>query len=480
MKDSNSKNNNKKEVEPQRYKEFFNSFNEVSETDEVLQQLASLNFNEDKSINMQNSNINMSILDSKLGLNEEDKNIQNIQEQKQQQNINNSVINSNNNNYDEKPLSIILLKEKINRIIITMQGLNFNDKNLNNLNEFIPHLNNIEQKNYKYIDKLLDVYVELLLRIKNEIRVQENFIQKLNEVSLSVENYEKKNLLNQKIIKDKENEVSFLMNQLNLEKYKNRDNSKSMILEISSLKKENEELTNTILLYKNKLRKTEADYIVTQEKFNNLLEKEKKNKISSFISNLDEKNENGLNSSKMNDKYFSIKKLNMSLTFLIKEINRMLIKYDSILNQLKNNNNSEQDKVIDLNCHIETNLLLDEANMKIFRKNFLYNMERIFKKIENIDNKYIKEVNINNNNEAKGAWKKNIINKKTNEEINSIFKNNKNNNNENNGINDINDEKHFKNNISQKWYDKYNYKKIGYVFDKEKVITCEDDDNGGK
>ena len=480
MKNTNGKNNNKKEEDQQRYKDIFNSFNEVSETDEVLQQLAALNFNEDKSLNLQNSNINITILKSKLGLNEEDKNIPNIQEQEQQQNININI-DSNNNNNDEKPLSIILLKEKINRIIITMQGLNFNDKNLNNLNEFIPHLNNIEQKNYKYIDKLLDVYVGLLIRIKDEIKVKENFIQKLNDVSLGVENYEKKNLINQKIIKDKENEVLLLMNKLNLEKEKNKDNSKSIIIEINSLKKENEELTNTILLYKNKLRKTEADYVVMQEKMKNLMEKENKNKISSFISNSDDKNENGLNNSKMNDKYFSIKKLNMSLTYLIKEINRMLIKYDSILIKLLNNKN--QDKVIDLNCNIETNLLLDEANMKIFRKNFLYNMDRIFKKIENIqkDNKYIKEININNS-EAKGAWKKNIINKKTNEEIKSIFKNNKNNNNnnENNGISDINDEKDFKKNISAKWYDKYNNKKIGYVFDKEKVITCEDDDNGGK
>ena len=480
MKNTNGKNNNKKEEDQQRYKDIFNSFNEVSETDEVLQQLAALNFNEDKSLNLQNSNINITILKSKLGLNEEDKNIPNIQEQEQQQNININI-DSNNNNNDEKPLSIILLKEKINRIIITMQGLNFSEKNYNNLNEFIPYLNNIEQKNYKYIDKLLDVYVGLLIRIKDEIKVKENFIQKLNDVSLGVENYEKKNLINQKIIKDKENEVLLLMNKLNLEKEKNKDNSKSIIIEINSLKKENEELTNTILLYKNKLRKTEADYVVMQEKMKNLMEKENKNKISSFISNSDEKNENGLNNSKMNDKYFSIKKLNMSLTYLIKEINRMLIKYDSILIKLLNNKN--QDKVIDLNCNIETNLLLDEANMKIFRKNFLYNMDRIFKKIENIqkDNKYIKEININNS-EAKGAWKKNIINKKTNEEIKSIFKNNKNNNNnnENNGISDINDEKDFKKNISAKWYDKYNNKKIGYVFDKEKVITCEDDDNGGK
>ena len=486
MKDQKGNNNNKKGEEQQRYKDIFNSFNEVSETDEVLHQLATLNFSEVKNINLNNKNC--------ANKNEEEQNIfnelnfQNINNEEQLSNL--ITNNTNNNINDEKPLSLILLKEKINRIYITMQGLNFNEKNLNNLNEFIPYLYNIEQKQYKYIDKLLDVYVELLSRIKEEINVKEKFIQKLNSVSLGIENYEKKNLINQKKIKDKENEIIMLMNKLNLEKEKNKDNSKSIIFEINSLKKENEELTDTILIYKNKLRKAEADYQVIQGKIQNLLEKENKNKFSSFISNSEEKNENGLNNSKINDKYFSIKKLNMSLTYLLKEINKLLVKYDTSLIKLINNKNNLQDKVIDLNCNIETNLLLDDANMKIFRKNFLYNMDRIFKKIELIekDKNSIKEIKINakinnDNNDIKGAWKKNSL-KKSNNEIKSIIINKKIENNNTDGNNGsaigINDEKHFKNNISPKWYDKYNNKKIGYVFDKEKVITCEDDDNGGK
>ena len=484
MKDPNG-NNNKKDDEIQRYKDIFNSFNEVSETDEVLHQLAALNFNEEKKTNI-NKNDNIK---SKLDINEEEQNILN-EINFQNININNEEqLNINNN--DEKPSSLILLKEKINRIYITMQGLNFKDNYLNYLNDFVPYLHNIEQKNYKYIDKLFDVYFELLSRIKQEINLKDKFIQKLNNVSLGIENYEKKNIINQKKIKDKENEIIILMNKLNLEKEKNKDNSKSILLENNSLKKENSELTDTILLYKNKLRKTESDYQVIQEKIKNLLEKENKSKLLSFISNPEEKNENGLNN-KINDKYFSIKKLNMSLTYLLKEINKMLIKYDNSLIKLINNKNNSQDKVIDLNCNIETNLLLDEANMKIFRKNFLYNMDRIFKKIELIPKnnkdikeiKNIKEIQINskiNNNEIKGAWKKNIINKKVNDEGNNINNSKLNNSNiDNNGNGDINDQKHFKNNISSKWYDKYNNKKIGYVFDKEKVITCEDDDNGAK
>ena len=185
MKDQKGNNNNKKGEEQQRYKDIFNSFNEVSETDEVLHQLATLNFSEVKNINLNNKNC--------ANKNEEEQNIfnelnfQNINNEEQLSNL--ITNNTNNNINDEKPLSLILLKEKINRIYITMQGLNFNEKNLNNLNEFIPYLYNIEQKQYKYIDKLLDVYVELLSRIKEEINVKEKFIQKLNNVSLGIENY---------------------------------------------------------------------------------------------------------------------------------------------------------------------------------------------------------------------------------------------------------------------------------------------------
>ena len=313
------------------------------------------------------------------------------------------------------------------------------------------------------------MFIALISRIKDEINVKNKFIQKLNEVSLDIENYEKKNIINQRVIKDKENEMIILMNKLNIEKEKNEDKSKSVYLELNSLKKENQELADTILIYKNKLRKTEADLQVINEKYKNNSIKETTTR-SSLISQEDEMSQNGLNNSKINDnKYFNIKKLNMSLTYLLKEINKMIVKYDnSLINLL--NKKINLDKVVDLNCNIETNLLLDDANMKIFRKNFLYNMERIYKKIEifqkgNVDYREFKS--------SKNLWI-NDINK-------SVMSNNKSNISiNNNESSDINNDKHFKNNISSKWYDNYNNKKIGYVFDKEKVITCEDDDNGAK
>ena len=441
MKDPNGKKINNKDDEMQRYKDFFNSFNEASETDEVLHQLANLNFGEEKTKFNKNSNNEGNISKIKF------------------ENYNN---NNNEINKEEKPISIVLLKEKINRICISLQGLNFKEKELKNLTDFIPCLNNFEQRKFPQIDKLLDVFINLISRIKEEANVKNKFIQKLNEVSFDIENYEKKNIINQRVIKDKENEIILLMNKLNAEKEKSQDKSKSVFLELNSLKKENQELTDTILIYKNKLRKVEAELQVINEKYKNNPAKE--NKIRKSLSNEEDNSENGLNNSKIIDnKYFSIKKLNMSLIYLLKEINKMIVKYDSLLINLLTKK-INLDKVTDLNCNIETNLLLDDANMKIFRKSFLYNMERIYKKIEilqkgNMDSREIKS-NINLNNNVNNNDKGNLSN--------------------NNGSGSNSKEKHFKNNISPKWYDNYNNKKIGYVFDKEKVITCEDDDNGAK
>jgi hypothetical protein len=441
MKDPNGKKINNKDDEMQRYKDFFNSFNEASETDEVLHQLANLNFGEEKT--KFNKNINNEGNISKIKF----------------ENYNN---NNNEINKEEKPISIVLLKEKINRICISLQGLNFKEKELKNLTDFIPCLNNFEQRKFPQIDKLLDVFINLISRIKEEANVKNKFIQKLNEVSFDIENYEKKNIINQRVIKDKENEIVLLMNKLNAEKEKSQDKSKSVFLELNSLKKENQELTDTILIYKNKLRKVEAELQVINEKYKNNPANE--NKIRKSLSNEEDNSENGLNNSKIIDnKYFSIKKLNMSLIYLLKEINKMIVKYDSLLINLLTKK-INLDKVTDLNCNIETNLLLDDANMKIFRKSFLYNMERIYKKIEilqkgNMDSREIKS-NINLNNNVNNNDKGNLSN--------------------NNGSGSNSKEKHFKNNISPKWYDNYNNKKIGYVFDKEKVITCEDDDNGAK
>ena len=85
-----------------------------------------------------------------------------------------------------------------------------------------------------------------------------------------------------------------------------------------------------------------------------------------------------------NEKYLAIKKLNINLVYLLKEINKNLFKYDYILNKLyiEKINKVEEDnktnyKIENLNYGIEINLLIDENNYKKLYKHFMFNMDII-------------------------------------------------------------------------------------------------------
>ena len=479
MKDSKPDNNipnqtDKNSQEPQRFEHFFNSFNDTTETDEVLKQLANFNFSD---FEANKSNNKSSILEY------DEDNIFNNNEENTEKMISNSN-NGNNSNIDNNNISEFLLKQKINRICITMQGFNFKEKDFIGLIDFIPNLSDINPKNYNSLDKLLNVFINLLQRIKEDSLFKEKLIQQLNQNSLNTENYEKKYIQLQMALKEKEKQINVLTNKLNIEKEKIKDSNKSSQFEINSLKKENQELNNMIIEYKNQLRKLEADYKVLKEK--NINEKSN-NSIDLKINNANNNEYDFDNSSKIienpktKDKYFTVKKLNMSFTYLLKEINKMLCKYDSSLNII---NKIKNDKIIDLNCNIETNLLIDEANMKIFRKNFLYNMDKILKKIEKIQtgNKDKRELKncekneIKEIKEIKGEWRN-----RNNDYSNIMEKIGLKSKDRNNKEDDNKEESHFSNNISEDWINKIDSnKQVGYVFDKDKVISCKDEDNGAK
>ena len=475
----------------------------------------------------------------------------------------------NDEDNENENLSEFLLKEKINRICTSFQGYSLSQKCYIYLNNFIPLLPELNQKLYKPIDNLFDVFIELLTRIKQEFAVKENLIHKLNDISLNNEGYEKKLLKLKKEIKNKEREICTLINKVNLEKEKKEDNSKSKILEINSLKKENLQLNNKLTLFKNQIRKTEADYKAIQNKLKYyIMERENKNNSSNFDNNSIKGNNSKLTQQQEdynninNEKYLAIKKLNMNLVYLLKEINKNLCKYDYGLNKLyiEKMNKAEEDnemdyEIEDLNSEIETNLLVDENNNKKLYKHFMFNMDIINSKIidilkkntqilqnfskVNVDNKNkhnknkkegeddrIKNkvnyefnntnnynnnndkinINIRNNNIANNVKKNknnynlnnyyrlnnsvntdniNIKNKKS--DINNIVNKNKSNTRKSflNFYN--NDDKDLEENIETRavieptWYDNLQNKNVGYVFDKNKILTCNDDEiNGAK
>ena len=311
--------NNKKDDSLDKY---FKPMEDNHETDDILKELENLNLSEEKSFDMPQK-----IFEPLSGKNAEqkkkDNNSSNKKEKKINKNIDNdeelSNLNNNNNDNNEKysrfnllneiknennngnndnnkqlldeilsngedneKLSEFLLKEKLNRICASIQGYTLNQKCYQNLNNFIPFLTEISQNLYQPLDKLFDVFIELLMRIKQEFNVKENLIHKLNDISLNNEGYEKKILKLKKEVKEKEREIGSLINKVNTEKEKIKDNSKTKILEINSLKKENQQLNNKLTLYKNQIRKTEADHKAIQNKLKYyIFERENKDNINS-------------------------------------------------------------------------------------------------------------------------------------------------------------------------------------------------------
>ena len=181
-------------------------------------------------------------------------------------------------------------------------------------------------------------------------------------------------------------------------------------------------------LYKNKIRKIEADNKALQNKLRlYFYEKENRSNYSTNItneknnilnninintnSNINNNNTNKDNNTNNNqeefkinnEKYLLIKRLNMSLVYLLKDINKNICKYDFSLNKIINEIQENNYEIEDLDKNIETNILIDKNNCKTLCKNFLFNMDVVNNKIIDIlkhkDDLFEKKIfNINDNN----------------------------------------------------------------------------------
>ena len=418
---------------------YFNPIEESHESEDILKKLDNLNFSEETSFEMpqkifeplaQNNSNPININNKKN--NEKNKNeklskydLISDNNNNKEENKNDLYYNSYNNpineeNYKEndsngqlnnniitkKEITEITLKEKLNSICLSLQGYTLKPKCYENLNNFIPCLTKISKELYQPFDLVLDVFIELLYRMKEEFNVKENLIQKLNNISVINDGYDKKILKLKKEIKDKDKEIGSLINKITFEKDKIKDNSKSKILEINSLKKENHTLNNRINLYKNKIRKMEADNKALQNKLRlYFFEKENRANYSTNINNeknnfINVNNSNNINTNKdsnnknnnnqeefkiNNEKYLLIKRLNMSLVYLLKDINKNICKYDFSLNKIINDEiQGKNYEIDDLDENIETNILIDKDNCKTLCKNFLFNMDVVNNKIIDI------------------------------------------------------------------------------------------------
>ena len=336
--------------------------------------------------------------------------------------ISNILINNNKNeeiNKDNNEKNnLLLLKEKINRICMLVQNYNINQKcyyKMSNLIYLINELNN--NQCYKPIDYALDVILELLSKIKDEYKIKDELINKLNNISLNKEDYEKKifEIKKELIYKEKEIENLKRTKKNNIDKKEIMDNSNQKLLsEINNMKIENNFLFNTVLSYKNQFKKICYEYKNLYDKYkiclgeiDNIDKKEKKyfikDNLYSFTLNMKSTNNEIKSNSfnKANDIFSNnsvIKKLVNDLISLLMDINKMLFKYDFALVKMSKINNFKTplNDIKDLNPNIDINYLLNEHNYRIFSKYFLCNMDIIYNKIIN-SIKGNKNVNSNKN-----------------------------------------------------------------------------------
>jgi len=360
-----------------------------------------------------------------------------------------SVLENENKDNTENKVTIGLINEKIENINILMKDMKEIDKKLKKkdlnkiLNNYIINLKESEIKNnnlYEPINELLDFINELLISIQNHSLKSNNKIGN-EKIILKLQNE----------IKEKDKEIGELMNKMNLEKNKLEDSFKSNNVEIINLRKSNKELYNKLQNCQKHISKLEINNSTLEEKLNKIILEKTSKTISSstsvrttFIGSIPKMEPISLDSSiitqiqpqksidnknKLNDKLSISKKLNLNLIDLLKEINNMICHYDTFLNKECGGNKNMSNLVKNLYNSMDVNALNEDKKMKMLKQDFMRNMDKVYKKLE----EFIKEVNTNNNNTrpfVKNNSSNKVIIKK--EKKNSVNKSNLANNTKNN------------------------------------------------
>ena len=359
-----------------------------------------------------------------------------------------SVLENENKDNTENKVTIGLINEKIENINILMKDMKEIDKKLKKkdlnkiLNNYIINLKESEIKNnnlYEPINELLDFINELLISIQNHSLKSNNKIGN-EKIILKLQNE----------IKEKDKEIGELMNKMNLEKNKLEDSFKSNNVEIINLRKSNKELYNKLQNCQKHISKLEINNSTLEEKLNKIILEKTSKTISSstsvrttFIGSIPKMEPISLDSSiitqiqpqksidnknKLNDKLSISKKLNLNLIDLLKEINNMICHYDTFLNKECGGNKNMSNLVKNLYNSMDVNALNEDKKMKMLKQDFMRNMDKVYKKLE----EFIKEVNTNNNSRpfVKNNSSNKVIIKK--EKKNSVNKSNLANNTKNN------------------------------------------------
>ena len=425
-------------------KNYLNTIEECPETEDIIKKLEVMDFSTDKSfetpfISLSKTrdkiinkiyNLNKSISFPDLGVDNSNE-IPSDMKTLKEEDINDSnymeiLSKFFNINKDKKEgnkdgsVNKLVLNEKVNRIYMIIQTCNFNKNCLDKMNKFISSINNINPNFLQSIDLLLEVIFELLAKIQEEYSIKNDLINKLNNILLKKEDYEKQiySIKDELLSKEKQLEKLMDLDTNNNSNSKLENNNQQTLLSLlNNTKKENQFLFEKILGYKTQIKKILAGSRILFEKHKicleeneklksknrNILSKEKvinfevkgkiqikklKNCASYNNIHINTESNNRINNEKQ------VILLANNLIKLVVDINSTLFKYDFNLIKISKNNKLRLNDIFEINRNIDINFLLQEKNFKLFSKYISCNLDIINNKIINLPNILF----LNNNN----------------------------------------------------------------------------------
>ena len=297
------------------------------------------------------------------------------------------------------------IKEKINRIHMNLQKCNLNMNCLDKMNKFMNSVNNLTNNVYQPMEFILDVVSELITKIQEEYAIKNDLVNKLNNISLNKENYEKQiNAIKTELL-NKEEQLAKLMNKDTIDSIeinnKKDTSQQGLVFLINNAKKENQFLFEKILNYKIQMKKVLASSKILFEKHQICLEeldklKSKSTKklsiesVNNFVvtrkkaNNCIKDNESCQKINKGSTSNNQVYSLTNNLIKVLLDINRMLFKLDFNIIKISKNNKMPLNDISDINPNIDMNFLLQEKNFQLFSKFISCNIDIINNKIVNL------------------------------------------------------------------------------------------------
>ena len=339
-----------------------NNDNNIKDLDDILQYI-----NPSDELNIDDQNFQLNNSDEIIfNLPNENKELKVSEEKKETQILN---------------ISEFDLKSKFQSICSSLEFFNINHQNTKILKDSLSYISESKEKILIVIDNLLNSFVDVFNRLKEDDSIRENLMNKINNITKNNDDYEKKIFKLKKEIIAKENEIGSIINKNQAEKEKIIDNKKSKNFEINALKCENRKLVNVISLCRNELKKKDDEI----ERINKKIHLIQSGNICNKNINKTQTNENLIkrsstttNENNNNSNNNKFKELNLELVKLIQFFNDYINKYYMII---QNEINEKNNKFYPIDNTIVKNIKIE--NMQFFKNNFKNNLDELLKIINN-------------------------------------------------------------------------------------------------